>query len=197
MVEPILVANLNSEAERRICDSTQKRIQPNQKFLRIFQHPFVKFRELKKHRAELIAQQRNGFDEFIKLRLTADENFFVRYDLWNLHCENKVWRRPVLPVFYRGSFGRSVKRGINLDSSETFRIKTEIIAGVHAARVEAAFPSSGSERRCSQKEAGNLVPLCLRLSGSFGLQLKQSRNSRPRRMCVDAWLIGALTSSTF
>src|SRR5262249_61355521 len=75
-------------------------------------------------------------------------------------------------------FRRSVKRGINLDSSETFRIKTEIIAGVHAARVEAAFPSSGSERRRSKKEAGNLVSFRFLLFGRsrFGVQFEQRRS---------------------
>src|SRR5262249_6198 len=149
MVEPILVTNLYSEAERRILDSIQKTVQPGQKFLRIFQHPFVKFRELKKHRAELVAQQRNDFDEFIKLSLTPDQNFFVCNHLGNFHGKEEIERRLISPVFDRGRFRRTIEGAVNLDSSETFRIKTEIVAGVHAARVEAAFPSSGSERRCS------------------------------------------------
>src|SRR5262249_12321110 len=83
-IEPALVANLDSKAERRVCDSFEERIQAGQKFFRVLQHPPVKLRKLKQHWPEFFTQQRDCLDELIEFRFATDKNFLVSNNLRDL-----------------------------------------------------------------------------------------------------------------
>ena len=71
--------------------------------------------EQQQHRAESVAQQVHPFDEFIELRLTVHQDFFVCDDLGNLRREDEICRSLLIPACDGRSSGCAVERGIELD----------------------------------------------------------------------------------
>jgi len=105
----------------------------------------VEERELEGHRTELWAEDGHGLQEFLKLGITAHQDFVMSDGLRDFHGENEARRRPRFPIGYRSSGRAGVERGVHLDRRKVFRVEGQVVGRSQSLWIERPLPACGGE----------------------------------------------------
>src|SRR4029077_12603166 len=127
-IEPVLVADFNSEAHERALQPQQEGAQPREKFAGFLERSLVEIWELQQERPKLFAEEFYAVNELVEFALAIDQHFLVRDDPRNLCSKEETGRRFLVPALHGGGGWSSVKRAVDLYRVEFRCVVAEIVA---------------------------------------------------------------------